>query len=574
MLHTKFEGRRPRPSGYRKNDRESGRPDWRGAGRPGFQDNRAPDRVKAMPEHPNYMDDRLPYPGAKPLFPPLTHRIAATLDQGFLRALRGVWPLNRAHRASLAADTAALSELLTVNRAEMRSPYWSSPAATSAYLYYFLPWNLVRLCRLFSGLELPAPREDAPSLLLDLGSGPLTVPLALWLSHPEWRSRPIEVVAVDAAGRPPKLGRDILRLLCEDAGVEPWTVHVVQAPIAQAGHRAVEFVRKGARPWLLTAANVLNELPSSRKSRFSEDGDDEDGEPSSAGAGTLEGVLSSLTTFLDGCEESRGARMLFIEPGTRLGGLTLMNLRAIAREEGLKVIAPCPHVFGCPLARPDKDEAVFASGPGLTSRLAGRTWCHYTFDALGAPAWLEKLSIEAGLQKASLSLAVLELGPGDEETECEDAAGETDVPSDPENGGRIACRVISQPFRVPGLKGAARYACSARGLLLLEDAAHVPDGSFLEITLPSSPARDNRSGAFIVRAGGGEKSGAAASGSRGERKERPPYSPGKDVKQGFSGTPVNRSWEDSGRVPPGEERAGRGRNMKKTRGGKKGFIHG
>ncbi len=161
MPHTKFEGRRPRPSGYRKNDRESGRPDWRGAGRPGFQDNRAPDRVKAMPEHPNYMDDRLPYPGAKPLFPPLTHRIAATLDQGFLRALRGVWPLNRAHRASLAADTAALSELLTVNRAEMRSPYWSSPAATSAYLYYFLPWNLIRLCRLFSGLEMTATFEQA-----------------------------------------------------------------------------------------------------------------------------------------------------------------------------------------------------------------------------------------------------------------------------------------------------------------------------------------------------------------------------------------------------------------------------
>ena len=370
MPHTKFEGRRPRTSGYRKNDRESGRPDWRGAGRPGFQDDRAPDRVKAMPEHPNYMDDRLPYPGAKPLFPPLTHRISATLDQGFLRALRGVWPLNRAHRASLAADTAALSELLTVNRTEMRSPYWSSPAATSAYLYYFLPWNLIRLCRLFFGLELPAPRTDAPSLLLDLGSGPLTVPLALWLSHPEWRTRPIEVVAVDAAGRPPKLGRDILRLLCEDAGVEPWTVHVVQAPIAQAGHRAMEFVRKGASPWLLTAANVLNELPSSRKSRFSEDGDDEDGETASAGAGTLEGVLSSLTTFLDGCEGSRGARMLFIEPGTRLGGLTLMNLRAIAREEGLKVIAPCPHVFGCPLARPDEDEALmnrfFQENPQVT----------------------------------------------------------------------------------------------------------------------------------------------------------------------------------------------------------------
>lgn len=514
MPHAKFNGRRTGPSEYRKRGSASRDGQYSSAPQKNrtdrVRDDRERSRTGFVPEHRNYMDDRLPYPDMKPLFPPLTHRISAFLDQKFLRALRGVWPLNRAHRATLAADTAALSSLLTVNRSEMRSPYWSSPAAMSAYLYYFLPWNLIRLCRLFSGLELPEPPADAPSLLLDLGSGPLTVPLALWLSHPEWRSRPIEVVAVDAAGRPPRIGRDILRLLCEDAGVAPWTVHVVQAPIAQAGRRAADFAGKGMKPWLLTAANVLNELPPSRKSRLMED-DDEDEEEGAAPAseGTLEGVLSSLAAFLDRCEDSSAARMLFIEPGTRLGGLTLMRLRAIAREMGLRVTAPCPHDFGCPLARPDEDEEDFAEGPGLTSRLAGRTWCHYTFDSLGAPAWLEKLSIEAGLQKASLSLAVLELGPGEPEAD-ETGDGEGDRTARPEEDGKIACRVISQPFRVPFLKGAARYACSAKGLLLLEDSSHVPDGAFLKVALPGpgKTERDGRSGALIIRAKGGERPSA------------------------------------------------------------------
>ena len=550
MPHAKFNGRRTGPSEYRKRGSGTAPRDGHSASAPqrnrtdSFREDRGMPRARIVPDHRNYMDDRLPYPDMKPLFPPLTHRMSAFLDQNFLRALRGVWPLNRAHRASLAADTAALSELLTVNRSEMRSPYWSSPAAMSAYLYYFLPWNLIRLCRLFSGLGLPEPPEDAPSLLLDLGSGPLTVPLALWLSHPEWRSRPIEVVAVDAAGKPPRLGRDILRILCEDAGVEPWTVHVVQAPIAQAGHRAADFARKGMKPWLLTAANVLNELPPSRKNRLMEDDEDEEDGASPASEGTLEGVLSSLAVFLDRCEDSSAARMLFIEPGTRLGGLTLMRLRAIAREAGLRVTAPCPHVFGCPLARPDEDEEDLAGGPGLTSRLAGRTWCHYTFDSLGAPAWLEKLSIEAGLQKASLSLAVLELGPGDPE-EAEDGEGDGSVL--PAEDGKIACRVISQPFRVPFLKGAARYACSAKGLLLLEDSSHVPDGAFLKVALPGPGKieRDGRSGALIIRAKGGERPSAGS---------RPRENSGGKNPAGFR---PDRSGGERRRAPAQDRKAGR-----------------
>lgn len=43
------------------------------------------------------------------------------------------------------------------------APYWSSPAAVSAYLYYFLPWNLLRLTRLLAALPLSDPRAAAPA---------------------------------------------------------------------------------------------------------------------------------------------------------------------------------------------------------------------------------------------------------------------------------------------------------------------------------------------------------------------------------------------------------------------------
>ena len=63
----------------------------------------------------------------------------------------------------------------------------------------------------------------------------------------------------------------------------------------------------------------------------------------------------------------------------------------------------------------------------------------------------------------------------------------------------MKARVLTAPFAVPGLAGRGRYACSACGLLLLEDADGLPSGHMLDVNVPPDAARDAKSGARIVR---------------------------------------------------------------------------
>ena len=73
------------------------------------------------------------------------------------RAVDLVMPLNAARRRELPDACRDLSALLTTERDGLERPYWTSPRLTSAYLRYFLPWNLVRLTALLPGLPLTAP---------------------------------------------------------------------------------------------------------------------------------------------------------------------------------------------------------------------------------------------------------------------------------------------------------------------------------------------------------------------------------------------------------------------------------
>ena len=116
------------------------------------------------------------------------------LEQLFL-VLDRVMPMNGSQKRDLAMACRDLSALLTTERDGLSRPYWTSPRLTSAYLRYFLPWNLVRLSALLPGLDFG--RIPAEPLILDMGSGPLTLPLALWLSRPDLRSRPVTLVASD-----------------------------------------------------------------------------------------------------------------------------------------------------------------------------------------------------------------------------------------------------------------------------------------------------------------------------------------------------------------------------------------
>lgn len=446
-----------------------------------------------------------------PLFPPLPAAAREALER-LPEALARVRPLSAAHRRSLPEDVATLSRLLTTERGALKRPYWSSPAFVSAYLYYFLPWNLLRLTRLLRGLPLPDPQAPAfaggEALLLDAGSGPLSLPLALWLARPQWREAPVRVLALDSAAQPLELGRALFAAWGELLGQKTWPVHTARGPLASLARHAAPLLSGGrgagrdaqrgprlqgkpgaiVRPWLVSAANVLNELPSGRGFGGAEEGEESPGSPRDE---PLERLLDALAPLFRGGGAGPAAQglpvapaLLFVEPGTRLGGTTIMRLRALALERGLQALAPCTHHTVCPLLR----------GSG------GRSWCHFTFDGTGAPDWLRGLSAQAGLAKSGLSLAPLLLTPEAAAEQAPDASAPAAAWARGVSGrGAQSARVLSAPFAVPGLAGQARYACAAAGLLLLEDAATLASGDLLPIRLESNAPRDAKSRALVIR---------------------------------------------------------------------------
>lgn len=380
------------------------------------------------------------------LFPPLPKGFQIN---ALPEALQKVWPLNARRQRALSGDINDLSRLLTCERGDLRGPYWNRPGYVSAYLYYFLPWNIVRLGRLFSGLRLPAPVNLQKPLLLDAGSGPLSLPIALWLAKPAWRRLPIHVTALDAAKQPLHLGASIFQTLGEILGEPVWPVKTVAGPLQALGRIAP----RDCQTWLITAANVLNELKPKRRHGYfdrEDDGNDK----------RFYALLAAWSPLW----RTDSPWLLFAEPGTRLGSGAIMSMRESALEFGLAPAAPCPHAKPCPL---------------LEKR---GSWCHFVYSAQEAPSWLKETSREARLFKTSLSLSPLLLAP----RSLSRAYPAKSLP----------CRVVSQEFAVKG--SASHYGCSARGLCLLPDSRGLFSGSLTLADAPHDAPRDGKSGAVIV----------------------------------------------------------------------------
>lgn len=411
------------------------------------------------------------------------------------RALEEVWRVPRSKLKELPADIEELSRLLTRGRADLQLPYWRRASSLSAYLYYFLPWNLIRLGSLFTSLPLPKPEiiDGARPVLLDMGSGPLSLPMALWLARKDWRDLSLQVLCLDTAKQPMDVGRKLFYKLAELAGGRAWPVHIyggsARRPLAALQNLRQAHEGEAFYPWLLAEANILNELISKSPARDESSGDyDEEDEYEDGGADCDDSLLGRLLgAWLPIWRDSPAKPLaLFVEPGTRLGGDAVMSLRRCALRLGFEPLAPCVHANKCPLLNKSRRGGSQAD-----------SWCHFTFPASAAPEWLKNLSREAGLEKNSLSLSILLLG----------GPGSASFP-------KAASRVISQPFRVPGLNGEARYACGALGLELLENAARPASGT-LTLARKKSPVQtDKKSGAIIcepAEAGpGGERSGQGA----------------------------------------------------------------
>ena len=410
-----------------------------------------------------------------------------TLMAGLPKHLDAAMPMRKQHRRELPGDIRHLSHLLTDERDDLRRDYLADPAALSAYMRYFMPWNLYRLGVLFSGLALDpgGDNPEAETTIIDLGTGPITAPLALWMSRPRLRKRKLHFICVDRAPKPMRLGLDTLtHMAAVQGGLAPWRVTLVKAPLD---------ARLREKADLVIMANALNEVMDRSEGELLEN------------AEALAEHLRSMMT-------PNGA-LLVVEPGVRPSAHLIAALRRGLLHRGLNPLSPCPHTGPCPM-----------SGRGYTA------WCHFNFEADSAPGWLKKLSEDARLTKDNVSLSFLHFSARGRKLEA------------PE--GTSFVRAVSGPFELPVNELASegrvdrrfgQYACSDRGLTLLSvPRKHlVPmPGTLLEAAWPEEPAKDVKSGALVLPLGHidglqtrPEAEGNAPAKPKAEPKEKPARKP-------------------------------------------------
>jgi hypothetical protein len=360
----------------------------------------------------------------------------------------------------------------------------------SAYLRYFLPWNVYRLARLFPALPLVLRDGDA---VTDLGSGPLTLPLALWIARPELRRTRLEFRCLDRTPAALEAGEKLFLTLTGGAG--PWKIRAVRGTI---GLRPSPELIRGPGAALVTAVNIFDEL-----FRHIPPGDRPGLDQAAARHG---GFLSALA--------AEAGSILTVEPGIPRSGETIGAVRASLTEKRRPPRAPCPHSGACPL-----------SAPADLSRRRGKgKWCHFAFDTGDAPPALLKLSAAAGLPKERATLSFLLAGPAADPGAGEAAAAaggnntrtgkftaagnntHADNPAASANGNNthtgnpaVPVRIISDPFPLPPDRY-GRYGCSEKGLILVTggkgDMEKQESGTLL--TLKLSRRRDPKSGAWTA----------------------------------------------------------------------------
>jgi Predicted rRNA methylase len=404
-------------------------------------------------------------------------------------------PLQPKHRAELRGDIRKLWEELTSDRESRSAEYLGTPSALSAYLRYFLPWNVFRLASILTNADFCLPFN---AVIVDIGSGPLTLPIALWVARPELRDVPLTIYCVDRVERVMETGKNIFETLCMrvEGRLPPWRIEMRKdsfgAPLPERAH-------------LLTAANVFNEFFWKDKQR-----------------NLGEKALDTARTLLSYTKEN--GSVFVMEPGDPRSGAFVTALRAALLAEGAGPLGPCPHASSCPmpgifrhLLPPEETRTVKNDPNAAPSRFVlpqvnmpkkrdKFPWCHFGVDALQAPDWLEKLSEEAGLPKDRAVFTYLWAARG---VTSRPPVGMPESPMGNSGerdkrgakaGRGILVRVVSDPFSLPdGSTG--QYACSSLGYTLVKrnrGEESFASGDLLEVTNSGSQRIDEKSGAIIL----------------------------------------------------------------------------
>jgi ribosomal protein RSM22 (predicted rRNA methylase) len=363
------------------------------------------------------------------------------------------FPIPGRFKSALPSDIAELSRLLTNNRGSRSLSYLTRPNFLSAYLHYFLPWNLYRLCLLLPSLNLNLP---ANSSITDFGSGPLTFASALWIARPELRNLPLEFNCIDRSGPALEAGKKFFTALCESSDCKNilWKINLIKEDV---DIRQVKGVKKRKQAALVCAVNMFNEIYENLSHNDTEG---------------LRRMAKNAAHIMHN-EAAANASILIVEPGVPQSGKFISLLRTTLLELGRPPAAPCTHTNDCPLIN---GPAKLIKGQNWID--TKKRWCHFALDTVDAPKELRRLSAAAKLPKERLVYSFLFTGqpaakPGE-------------------------ARIISDAFSLPN-NWFGRYGCSERGLILvkgernrIEDAI---SGSIVKLS--ATGQYDKKSGAQI-----------------------------------------------------------------------------
>jgi len=387
-----------------------------------------------------------------PLFG-IVNRDAETILQNFDTILQNVKRLSSKQIQHLPKIIRDLSHQLTDNRSSRHVSYMNQTELLTAYTHYFMWWNLVRLTHLFSGLPPTAfsSLKDG-DYCLDLGSGPLTLPIALWLSRPELREKKITFYCVDLSATALSLGEEIFLSVVasinrkSEKSVEPWNIIRIKGNTETKLKHDVSAV---------FCANMFNELFWNSTKPLEAD---------------AKYYANMLTHF-----SQKKPLLMVIEPGIPRAAQFISLIRNNFIRSNYTITSPCPHEKTCPM-----------------NGQRGQKWCHFVLSTEKAPKKLQKLSDTAGLSKDRATLSFVLATPNihtDKTTQ------------DSQNTKITYIRIVSDPVQIPG-KGIGRYACSPWGLTLVMEPPVSNSGNLIEVSLTTEQVYhlpiDKKTGAKIL----------------------------------------------------------------------------
>lgn len=390
---------------------------------------------------------------------------AQKILQDFDQIAQSAMPANSKQLVIIPKIIRELSHQMTDDRGSRRLGYMNEKTFLSAYVRYFMWWNLVRLARLFANLDFCFLSDG--DVCLDIGSGPLTLPCALWLARPDLRQKKLVWYVMDISQGALSVGEEIFLALAAKTGGEPWKIVRVKGELGTAVKEKARFV---------TCANMFNELLQSRggeppdylAKKYSqalfkyldfESGGANEGRAQNAGGAANEGRAKSVRG---------GPALLLVEPGVPKSARFVSLMRDAFIRRGLVALAPCPHQQSCPM-----------DGRRAGQGGANGKWCNFAFETDDAPKKLLALSASAGIPKERAVLSFVLAGA---ETACK-----------PKNCGgllRVASDIIRLPPDGEGQKPrVGHYACSEQGLVLAlsKGGKRVYSGDLLEVENDFTP---------------------------------------------------------------------------------------